>query len=258
MKATFLFLGTGASTGIPVIGCHCAVCESPSAYNRRLRPSGLIRASNQTILIDCGPDFRQQALRYRIEHLDALLLTHTHYDHIAGLDDLRGFFFRDRRALKCFLSEKSFEELKRHYDYLFEPDDGVSITKPQLEFELLKGDAGSLAIDGMKIDYFCFMQCKMPVNGFRMGELAYVTDIRSYDEKLFQSLNGVKKLVISAISKASTRAHFSVQEAIHFAGRIKAEQAWLTHIGHEIDHEKTVLPSGVKIGYDGLEFEFEI
>lgn len=257
MEASFLFLGTGASTGIPVIGCDCPVCRSPSSYNQRLRPSGLIKYGEKVFLIDCGPDFRQQALRYKINHLDALLLTHTHYDHIAGIDDLRVYFFQTKRSLPCLLSEESFQELKKHYDYLF--DKGYSRDKPHLQFHLLK-DTGTAVIEGLQVKYFSFIQCKMKVLGFRIGDFAYITDIRKYSEEIFLFLQGVQQLVVSAISNTASNAHLSIAQAIAFANQAKARQTWLTHIGHHVDHEAMIplLLPNIHLGYDGLEFKISI
>jgi phosphoribosyl 1,2-cyclic phosphate phosphodiesterase len=259
MEGSFIFLGTGAATGIPVIGCHCSVCRSPSLLNQRLRSSGLIQCNGKRILIDCGPDFRQQALHYSLDHLDAILLTHSHYDHIAGIDELRAYFFKNTQPLPCFLSEESLLELKKHYDYLLDRKNSSSMVKPHLEFHLLK-DKGMAMVAGIQVNFFSFMQCKMKVIGFRMGDFAYITDIREFCEDIFISLQGVKKLVLSAKSPTPSNAHFSIAEAIEFSKRVGAEQTWLTHIGHEIDHEKTIpfLLPNIHLGYDGLEFKIII
>jgi len=243
--------------GIPVIGCDCPVCLSESSHNRRLRPSGLIRCDGKYFMIDCGPDFRQQALRCRIDHLDALLLTHTHYDHIAGIDDLRPYFFKNNRSLPCLLSEGSFQELKKHYDYLF--DNRASRSSPRLQYEVLK-DFGAIDVEGLHVKYFSFNQCEMKVMGFRIGDFAYITDIRRYSDEIFLFLEGVQQLVVSAISHTASKAHLSIKEAIAFANKAKARQTWLTHIGHHVDHEamSPLLPANIHMGYDGLEFKINL
>jgi phosphoribosyl 1,2-cyclic phosphate phosphodiesterase len=259
MDATFLFLGTGSSTGIPLIGCHCAVCQSASSFNQRLRPSGLIKWEKKTFLIDCGPDFRQQAIRYQIDHLDALLLTHTHYDHIGGIDDLRVLFFKKKIHLPCLISEESVPEIKKHYDYIFDAKNNISL-KPLLDFHVVKNDAGTVCLEGLEVKYFTFFQNKMKVLGFRIGDFAYITDIRQYRDEIFLSLQGVQELVISALDETASRAHFSVDQAIAFAQRVNARHTWLTHIGHHIDHEamSRLLPRNIQLGYDGLEFKISL
>lgn len=255
MEGSFLFLGTGASTGTPVIGCRCPVCTSHMSHNRRLRPSGLIRMDKKTILIDCGPDFRQQALVHKINQIDALLLTHTHYDHIAGIDELRAFTYRDKKKIHCFLSQESFADVKKRYDYLFRPTSKDSTLKVEMEFHPLEEASGSFDFQGINIDYFSFSQCKMQVTGFRIGHFAYISDIHEYDNDIFLRLQGVKKLVISALDLMVTHAHLSVDEAVEFAHRAGAEQTWLTHISHHLDHDATerLLPPDIRMGYDGLE-----
>lgn len=260
MEGTFVFLGTGSSTGIPVIGCHCPVCSSRAVHNRRLRPSGLVRVGEKVFLIDCGPDFRQQALLHKIDRLDALLLTHTHYDHIAGIDELRAYYFRDKKPLPCFLSQASFAELKKRYDYLFEPIDEKATISAQFQFHVLDHDYGSVSVEAIPIEYFSFLQCNMKVLGFRLGNFAYVSDIREYDNEIFAALNGVQKLVVSAISITPSHAHFSVDEAMAFAYKVGAHHTWLTHIAHHLDHDaaEQLLPPEIRMGYDGLEIEFRI
>ncbi|MBF8263402.1 MAG: metal dependent hydrolase of the beta-lactamase superfamily [Parachlamydiales bacterium] len=259
MDGTCLFLGTGASSGIPVIGCHCPICSSRAVHNRRLRSSVLIRINQKVLLIDSGPDFRQQALIHKIDRLDALLLTHTHYDHIAGIDELRAYYFRDKWPVPCLLSQESFQELESRYDYLFERREDSTKTA-QFKFQILENDFGSTAIADIPVDYFSYSQCNMKVTGFRFGNFAYVTDIREYGHEIFAALSGVQKLVVGAISKAKSHAHFTVDEAVEFALKVGAHHTWLTHIAHHLDHDATeqLLPPEIRLGYDGLEIEFRI
>lgn len=246
MTGTFLFLGTGASTGIPVVGCHCAVCSSSFPHNRRLRSSGLLQVAGKKFLMDAGPDFRQQALLHRIEEIDGLLLTHTHFDHIAGIDDLRISSFRMKRSLPCLLSKESLRELERRYFYLLK----------QFQFQLIEEDR--CRFQGIEIDTCHYAQQGMCVTGYRIGSFAYISDIRDYTSSLYDRLQGVQTLVVSATGKELSHAHFSVEEAISFARTIGAERTWLTHLSHHLDHEETEskLPPDIRMGYDGLSISF--
>ncbi len=260
MNGTFLFLGTGGSAGVPVIGCSCAVCRSTSSYNHRLRPSGLLKIDGKTLLIDVGPDFRTQALKYGIDHLDGLILTHTHYDHIAGIDDLRTFYLKTRKKLPCLLSRMSLDDLEKRYYYLFHPIGTVPTLSAQLEIHLLPHAQGEGEFLGIKIGYITYKQGGCQVNGFRFGNFAYITDIREFENSIFESLVGVKTLVISALREESSPLHLSLQEAIDFVKKVGARRTWITHISHSLDHESTnrKLPKSIQLGYDGLELEFQI
>lgn len=242
-----------------MIGCKCAVCSSAAPKNRRLRPSGWVRIGGLSLLIDVGPDFRQQALKFGIDRIDALLLTHTHFDHIAGVDELRVFNFRQREALPCFLSKESGEDLKKRYDYLFRPI-GTGPTHCELDLRILKHEAGSAEFKEIPIGYCSFSQGGMKVTGFRIGDFAYVSDIRKYDETVFEMLQGIRQLVLGALKPEANPFHFSFDEAVAFARRAGVEKTWLTHLGHFIDHEEgnERLPPEVRLGYDGLELEIEI
>ncbi len=258
MNSTFLFLGTGASAGVPVIGCKCAVCTSSSPFNRRLRSSGLLKVKSKQFLIDVGPDFRQQALHYQIDRLDGLLLTHTHYDHIAGIDELRIFNFRMKRPMPCLLSKETLQDLLRRYYYLFEPNIEGATLSAQLEPHLLEKEFGSVSFEGVAFGVLTYLQAGMRVNGFRCGDFAYLSDIHDFDEKkVFEALQGVNKLVVSALRKNPSPVQFTVDEAIAFAGKAGVKETWLTHLSHSLDYEES-LPEGIHWGYDGLEIEFTV
>ena len=257
MQGSFLFLGTGASAGVPVIGCHCAICSSNSPRNRRLRSSGLIEVGSKRFLIDVGPDFREQALTHKIEKLDGLLLTHTHYDHIAGIDELRIYNIRGQKPMPCLLSKESFADIQKRYDYFFKEQASMSA---QFTFQLLEDGMGSVEFEGMRFDYLSYSQQGMRVNGYRFGSFAYVSDIREYDESIFTSLKGVKQLVLSALRFEPSKVHFSIEEAIEFARIVGASQTYLTHISHNVDYEadSKKLPPGIHLGCDGLKIEFSL
>ena len=254
----FLFLGTGASAGVPVIGCKCAVCASASPYNHRLRSSGLLQMGGRNLLIDVGPDFRTQALKHKIDTLDGLLLTHTHYDHIAGIDDLRIYYLHAQKPLPCLLSQESLEELKSRYTYFFRPVGHAPTLSAQFAFQVLEGDAGETEFVHTKIEYMSYVQGKMKVNGFRIGDFAYVSDIRDYDASIFAQLQGVRKLVLSALQEKPSKIHLSLDEAVAFAEKVGAEETRLTHLSHAVDHDLTNrrFPPNVQLGFDGLEMEF--
>lgn len=259
MEGRFLFLGTGGSMGVPVIGCPCSVCNSTSLPNKRKRSSALITLGNKVFLIDAGPDFREQALHYSIKHLDGVLLTHHHYDHVGGLDDLRIFYILQHHPLPCLLSNETMDELKLRYHYMLKPkQEGKSLTA-QLKFTLLPNAFGDLIFEGVKIHYMSFSQAGTKVTGYRIGSLAYISDIREYTEELFVALKGVKTLILSALAQIPTKMHFSVEEALAFSQLVGAEKTYLTHIAHDLDHEavNARLPSQVRLSYDGLDIPFE-
>lgn len=255
MLATFQFLGTGASAGVPVIGCKCEVCSSTSLKNKRFRPSGLIRVEEKAILVDIGPDFWSQANKFGVDSIDGLILTHTHYDHIAGIDELRIFNVRQKKAMPCLLSLASYEELQKRYYYFFDPK-GLSA---KLDCQTFQDEMGVADFLGLKIGYCNFFQSSMKVSGFRLGEFAYISDIQKYEDSIFDALQGVKTLVISALRPEKTPFHLSFDEAIQFSNRIEAKNTYITHLAHFTDHEamNALLPPNMQVAFDGLTLEFK-
>lgn len=259
MKGHLLFLGTGGSLGVPVIGCNCPVCTSDLPFNKRLRSSALIRFGNKSYLIDAGPDLRMQALKYKIDHLDGMFLTHSHYDHIAGLDDLRIFYYLQKERIPCLLSAETFDEIQVRYHYLLKHfEDGVRVGI-HLNMQLLEDDFGSTDFAGVHVNYLSYYQAGMKVNGFRFGNLAYISDIKQYSEQVITALKGIDILILSALRPETTEMHFSLSEGIAFAQKVEAKQTYFTHVAHDLDYEKTEaqLPKGFHLSYDGLEIEFE-
>ncbi len=255
MKERLIFLGTGASTGVPVIGCRCGICQSTNCKNKRFRSSALIQTQNKTFLIDIGPDFRQQALLHDIAHIDGLLLTHTHYDHIAGIDELRALNFRQKKPFPCLLSQASLTDMQKRYYYLFQNNASDEMRSAQLDFHVLPQGSSSVHFLGTPIEFITYRQANMEVNGFRIGSLAYVSDIKDYDTSVLSALKGVQTLVLSALRPGPSRVHLSFDEAVEFARKVGAHRTWLTHLSHEVDHEAAcrALPLDVQPAYDGLE-----
>ncbi|MBX9744528.1 MAG: MBL fold metallo-hydrolase [Chlamydiales bacterium] len=257
MGGLFVFLGTGASTGVPVIGCQCARCQSISSYNRRLRSAGWLQVSGRSLLIDVGPDFRQQALMYKIGRIDGLLLTHTHFDHIAGIDDLRIYSVRQANPIPCLLSQESFHELQVRYCYLFKT--GKSSTA-KFHCQPLPTERGTVLFEEIEIGFCHYMQGDMKVTGYRIGDFAYISDIHDYSSSIFDSLQGVNHLVLSALRAEPSHVHLSLDQAVDFARKVGARQTRLTHLSHFLDYEEVNrgLPADVQLGYDGLTIEFEV
>ncbi|MFZ0564970.1 MAG: MBL fold metallo-hydrolase [Chlamydiales bacterium] len=258
MENEFLFLGTGGSEGIPSIGCQCPVCTSSDSHNKRLRPSGVVTIGSKRFLIDTGPDFRAQALLYQLNHLDGVLITHTHFDHVAGLDELRVYYLLHRTTLPVLVSETSFKDLKRRYDYFFRKKSWGMSLSAQLDFQVFKEDHGEIEFQEVPIRYVTYEQGGMPVNGFCFNNFAYVSDIKDYPETIFEQLHGTEILVISALRKSASMMHLSLEEAIAFSKAVGAKKTYFTHIGHELEHEQTnaSLPEGFALAYDGLTLNF--
>lgn len=220
----------------------------------------MIKIGGKVFLIDSGPDFRFQALKFGIKEIDGIILTHAHHDHTAGIDELRIFTLRSQKPLPCLMSEETLRELKVRFYYIFDPryaQDGVKLTT-DLAIDCLNGETGESIFEGLKFNYVAYQQGGMEVNGFRFGDLAYITDIKDYHPSIFSVLQGVKTLVISALRFTPSHLHFTVDEAVEFAKKVGAKKTWLTHIAHELDHERTnaYLPESIRLSYDGLELKF--
>ncbi len=258
MTAQALFLGTGASMGIPIIGCDCSVCSSSSLYNQRMRSSLLLSIGKKRYLIDVGPDFRMQALKHGIDRLDGVLLTHGHYDHVSGLDDLRIFYLRQKTPIPCALSKETLKEIEIRYHYIlaFEGKKKDAAFIP-FDFHLLEKKEGEILFAGLDLKYFSYFQRETKVTGFRCKDFAYVVDISDYDESIFESLRGVRVLVIDGMSWKETRAHLGIPEVIELVKKVGCKRAYLTHVAHETDHQWTSdkLPEGMLVAYDGLKLD---
>ena len=246
-------LGSGTSTGVPVIGCGCAVCRSSDPRNRRTRPGLRLDFEGGTVVVDTSPDFREQALRFALERVDAVLYTHAHADHVFGLDDLRIYNFRQRAPIPCFGSPDTIARLRQIFAYVFEEgQEGGG--KPKIElvpvtapFELL----------GERVVPVPVMHGDMPVLGFRVGSFAVVTDVSSIPPESYEAIAGVDVLVLSALRYRAHPTHFTIEEALAAAQRIGARRTILTHLAHDVDHGdvRVPLPPGVELGHDGLVVE---
>lgn len=251
-------LGTGTSTGVPVIGCGCRVCTSPDARDKRTRCSCLVEAHGITILIDTGPDFRLQALREKVRHVDAVLFTHHHFDHIVGLDDLRPFFFRNDRPIPCYARENTAAVLRTMFDYIFQ--DGTYPGVPDLTLQSVEGPftVGS-RIDPNRIVEVVPVDAShgdLPLYGYRIGAFAYLTDTNFIPEESFDLLQGLDVLVLDALRDDFHPTHYTIDEAVAVAERIGARQTYFTHMTHSVLHAETDarLPEGMNLAHDGLRF----
>jgi phosphoribosyl 1,2-cyclic phosphate phosphodiesterase len=208
----------------------------------------------KTILIDCGPDFRAQGLRIGLKDLDGVILTHAHYDHIAGIDDLRVFYFIQKKVLPCLLSDQTLNEIKIRYSYFFQNINDDVLGGSRFDFQVLHDEFGKTNFLGLEVDYMSYEQGGMKITGFKIGKLAYILDIKHYTEKLIHSLKGTEILVMSALRQKPSPAHLTIDEAIAFAGKVGAQKTYFSHVSHDEDfHTLTkILPPGIEIAYDGL------
>jgi phosphoribosyl 1,2-cyclic phosphate phosphodiesterase len=265
MKITVL--GSGTSHGVPAIGCDCAVCRSADPHDRRSRPSILIELGDgsvtpfagqvRSILVDTSTDLRTQALANDVRRVDAILFTHTHADHVFGLDDVRRFNQMQQGAIACYADDETAASLRRMFAYVFEPPKQKGGGLPQLSLFPL---AGPFSLGGVEIVPVPLFHGLLPVLGFRVGSFAYLTDTNRIPDASWPLLTadgGVRTLVIDALRRRPHSTHFSVDEAIAASRRIGAERTYFTHISHDLGHAETnaTLPPGVELAYDGLTLE---
>ena len=248
----FTFLGTGTSQGVPVIGCKCAVCQSDDPKDSRLRSSLLVESGKTTITIDIGPDFRQQMLRIKVKDMDAVLFTHEHQDHTAGLDEIRAFNFLHDKPIELHATLKVQERLKQQYAYIFENTDYPGIPKISMH-EIHAGE--SFTVGDIDILPIKVMHGQMPVLGFRIEDFTYITDANYIGETSRNLIWGSKHLVLNALRQKSHHSHFTLEEAIELSQELQVENAYFTHISHQMGKHEEVssqLPKGVQLAWDGL------
>lgn len=248
-------LGTGTSQGVPMIGCKCEVCTSSDPRDNRLRTSALVKYEGLELVIDAGPDFRQQMLRCGTYNPDAILLTHMHKDHTGGLDDVRAMNYWNKSAFPVYCEKPVCDSLRREYAYAFSEERYPGA--PEYDIHLI--DDTPFSIKGIEIMPLRVMHYRMPILGFRFGPLAYITDGSFIPEETFGRLEGIRTLIINCVRKEKHISHFCLDEAIAIARRTGAENTYLTHMSHQMGkHEKMLeeLPSSIHPGYDGLSIDF--
>ncbi|MEJ8802248.1 MBL fold metallo-hydrolase [Pontibacter sp. H249] len=252
MKVTFL--GTGTSQGVPVIGCSCEVCRSVDYRDKRLRVSVHLQVNGKSIIIDSGPDFRQQVLRERIKKLDALVFTHEHKDHTAGLDDIRAYNFSQNKDIPIFGEQRVLDQLQREFAYIFADYKYPGI--PRVELNSIKNEL--FEVEGVPFTPIRVLHYKLPVFGFRVGDFTYITDANHISQEEQEKIKGSKVIVLNALRHEPHISHFSLQEAVNLLEELQPEQAYLTHISHLLGQHREVepqLPDFIRLAYDGLQVE---
>lgn len=250
MKVTFL--GTGTSQGVPVIGCHCNVCTSTDSRDKRLRTSVLIEVEDTNIVIDTGPDFRQQMLTNKVDKLDAIIFTHSHKDHVAGLDDIRAYNYLQGKAMEIYATEPTQALLKKEFDYVFTNKTYPGI--PQMNLNAINS-SDPFVINGVEIIPIRVLHYKMEVLGFRIGDFTYITDANYIAPEEMEKAKGSKAFVLNALRHEKHISHFTLSEAIEIAKELKPEQTYFTHISHQLGTHTEVsetLPEHMQLAYDGL------
>lgn len=254
MKVTFL--GTGTSQGVPVIGCTCMVCKSLDFRDKRYRSSIHIQIGKLSLVIDTGPDFRSQMLRAGISELDAIVFTHEHKDHTAGLDDIRPFNFKQQKDMPVFGKRQVLDQLKREFAYVFTGKRYPGV--PQVD--TIEIEESPFTIEGVTITPIPVLHYKLPILGFRIGDFTYITDANYIPDESMRLMEGTEILVLNALQKESHISHFTLDEAVEMARKIGAKQTYFTHISHRLGLHNTVeseLPEGIALAYDGLQLTLD-
>lgn len=250
--ASILVLGSGTSVGVPMVGCRCKVCTSENPRDKRLRPSVLLRLGDYRVLIDTSPDFRYQALRFGIDRIDAILYTHSHADHILGLDDVRPFNFMQKREIPIYGSSESLNVIERTFEYVFDSAPSES-SRPRLSLHCFESEAIQLA--GIEFEPIRAFHGKGTVYGFRFGDCAYLTDHSGIPPESRQRLTHLDVLFLDALRHNPHPTHSTVEESLRTVEDLKPKRAFFTHISHDLLHASVEerLPAHVHMAYDGLE-----
>ncbi|MGA2147193.1 MAG: MBL fold metallo-hydrolase [Bryobacteraceae bacterium] len=249
-------LGSGTSVGVPTIGCHCGVCTSADPRDKRLRPSILVSYEGHNVVIDTGPDFRYQALRAHIERVDAILFTHSHADHIMGLDDVRPFNFRQKERIPIYGTEATMASIQRCFEYVFDGGKKES-NVPRLEIKLLNGAA--VDVFGLEFLPVPVLHGTQTIHGFRFGAAAYLTDHSDIPEASMERLRGLDVLFLDALRYKPHPTHSTVERSLKVVERLAPRRTFFTHICHDLAHARaeSMLPPHVRLAYDGLEIQVE-
>ncbi|HEY3284106.1 MAG TPA: MBL fold metallo-hydrolase [Armatimonadota bacterium] len=253
MRVTLL--GTGTSFGVPMIACHCAVCTSANPRNRRTRSSVWVEHQGTSIVVDTTPEFRLQSLAAGIERIDAVLFTHSHADHVFGLDDVRRFNHLQKQEMPVYADERTLEDLRRVYRYVF-VDTQAGGGKPQLALNAVRPE---FRVGSVPVRSFTVMHGELPIRGYRFGGFAYVTDCSSLPPESKEQLQGLDLLVLTALRRRPHPTHFSVEQALATVEELRPKRALFTHIAHDLEHEELCreLPDGVDLAYDGQIVELD-
>ena len=256
--ARVLVLGSGTSHGVPMIGCECATCRSTDPRDNRLRASVLIQMPDaRSVLIDTTPDLRAQALAHRLTRVDAIVYTHSHADHVMGLDEVRRFNVLQKSAIPCYGDERTLRDLRRIYSYIFEPESPKGGGIPQV---VLAEIAGEFSIGQATFIPIPLMHGSRRIFGYRIGSFAYLTDCSTIPDESWPLLSGVRTLVLDALRDRPHPTHLSLEEAVAIVEHLRPARAYFTHISHKLPHEATCarLPSGMQLAYDGLTFDIDL
>jgi phosphoribosyl 1,2-cyclic phosphate phosphodiesterase len=252
MKIKVTVLGSGTSQGVPLIACNCLVCNSNNDKDKRLRSSIKIEVENKTIVIDSGPDFRQQMLRSNTKQLNALIFTHEHKDHIAGMDDIRAFNYVNKSAIDVYATDRVEDALKREYAYIFSDEKYPGIP----EINLINIENKPFIVQDVEVIPIQVYHYKLPVLGFRFGDFTYITDANFINDDEKEKIKGSKVLIVNALRREQHISHFTLEEAIALGQELQVPQIYFTHISHQLGLHNEVekeLPPGFHLAYDGLE-----
>jgi phosphoribosyl 1,2-cyclic phosphate phosphodiesterase len=256
-RARVTVLGSGTSHGVPMIGCTCGVCTSSDPHDSRWRPSIYVELPDLAVLVDTTTDLRAQALRFRVTRVDAILFTHSHADHVMGLDEIRRFNAIQRTRIPCFADARTASEIRRTFGYIFETDTAQGGGLPEIDLFTV---AGAFCLGRTEVTPVPLWHGRRLVLGYRIGPFAYLTDCSAVPDDSWALLAGVDLLVVDALRHRPHPTHFTVAQALAVVDRLRPSGAWLTHIAHDLPHAATCaqLPAGVELAYDGLTLEFDL